>query len=182
MRQNLQPVRPPRLFFALWPDVPATERLSGLARDASARWGGSAMRPASLHLTLAFLGEIAEERCSALHVVGEELQLPAFEFWLDRCAYWAHNRIFWAGCREPSRDLQYLVSRLADCLRQSGFRLEERAFSAHVTLVRHMEKRPEPLPKYPPICWCADELCLVQSVPSSGGVDYRKLASWRLLT
>lgn len=182
MRQNRRPVRPPRLFFALWPDVPATERLSGLAQDASALWGGRAIRPDSLHLTLAFLGGIAEERCPALHSVGKGLQLPAFEFRLDRCAYWAHNRIFWAGCREPNRDLQYLASRLAESLRQSGFRLEERAFSAHVTLVRHMEKRPEPLPKYPPIRWRADELCLVQSVASSGGVDYRKLASWRLLT
>ena len=45
-----------RVFFALWPDDEATAHLSALAHDLTARGGARVMRPASLHLTLAFVG------------------------------------------------------------------------------------------------------------------------------
>lgn len=51
-----------RLFFALWPSPAAAERLASAATDAAARLGGRPTRLETLHLTLAFLGEVADER------------------------------------------------------------------------------------------------------------------------
>ena len=62
-----------RLFFALWP--------SETERTALALWqprlhelcGGRAMRPATLHVTLVFLGEVAENRLEALQLAAREV-------------------------------------------------------------------------------------------------------------
>ena len=46
-----------RVFFALWPDDEATGHLAALAHSFAAE-GGRAIRPVSLHLTLAFVGSV----------------------------------------------------------------------------------------------------------------------------
>ena len=48
-----------RAFFAVWPDAAAAVALRALADDVANRMSGRASQPSNLHLTIAFVGEIA---------------------------------------------------------------------------------------------------------------------------
>jgi hypothetical protein len=58
-----------RVFFALWPDDEATAHLSALAHELTTRGGGRVMRPASLHLTLAFVGAVTPSQLPGLEEI-----------------------------------------------------------------------------------------------------------------
>ncbi len=169
-----------RLFFALWPGDEAVATLSAAAEEAARRWGGRPMRPQTLHLTLAFLGEIEPDRLNQAEEAAEGIDARAFDFSLDRLGYWPHNHIFWAGCTRRETRLQHLAQELADRLRTRGFVLERRAFSPHVTLVRKMGVAPQPLPDLVACRWHCGEFTLVRSIFSDAGVVYQKLARWKL--
>ena len=55
-----------RLFFALWPPLEVAEQLAGVARAVAQQFGGKPTRQETLHLTLAFLGEVPDDRMSLL--------------------------------------------------------------------------------------------------------------------
>jgi 2'-5' RNA ligase len=73
-----------RLFFALWPSPAAAERLASAATDAAARLGGRPTRLETLHLTLAFLGEVADERVPGLLALATNLPAAPFELRIDQ--------------------------------------------------------------------------------------------------
>ncbi|OQA31161.1 MAG: 2'-5'-RNA ligase [Betaproteobacteria bacterium ADurb.Bin341] len=169
-----------RLFFALWPGDETVAALSAVAEEAARRWGGRPMRPETLHLTLAFLGEIEPGRLNQAEEAADGIDAKAFDFSLDRLGYWPHNHIFWAGCTRREVRLQGLAQELGDRLRERGFALERRSFSPHVTLVRKMAAAPQPLPDLPACRWHCGEFTLVRSLSAGSGVEYQKLASWKL--
>lgn len=138
------------------------------------------MRQETLHLTLAFLGEIELDRLNQAEEAAEGIDARAFDFSLDRLGYWPHNHIFWAGCTRRALRLQLLAQELADRLRERGFVLERRAFSPHVTLVRKMMAAPQPFPDLTACRWHCGEFTLVRSLSSITGVIYQKLACWKL--
>ena len=74
---------PLRIFFALWPDAGARDALSALARDTAAQTGGRAPSAGNLHLTLAFLGDVAAARIAALHALGPAVAAAVPPFTLD---------------------------------------------------------------------------------------------------
>src|SRR6185436_19398373 len=80
-----------RLFFALWPPAATVAALAAWAVQVQKAAGGRVTRPESIHLTLAFLGEIADDRVgdavkAAVSVRGERHTLP-----IERAKVWAHN-------------------------------------------------------------------------------------------
>ena len=101
-----------RVFFALWPDPAVAERLAAVARDAHALCGGRIMRPDTVHLTLAFIGDLADARIESLHQAASRVTGNAFRLNLDRFGCWRHNRIVWAGCHEPPPPLLAVVGLL----------------------------------------------------------------------
>ena len=124
-----------RLFFAVWPDEAAAQALHETAREAQRICGGRLMRRETLHLTLAFLGEIPAARFVDATAVAADIGFDAFTLTLDQLAYWKHNRIVWAG--GDSAPLAALATALGDGLcgpRASGSR--SRPFVAHMTLLR----------------------------------------------
>ncbi len=169
-----------RLFFALWPDASATEKMHRLARDHIDQYGGRAMRPETLHLTLAFLGDLPVECLQAALTAGDDLQAASFRLALDRLAYWAHNRLLWAGCSTPNPELPLLAAALHERLRQSGFALEKRAFLPHMTLARNLQRSPPKEAAIAPVEWECRDFVLVRSLNSGAGADYEKVRSWRL--
>lgn len=159
-----------RLFFALWPDEAARGKLAAWARGAHAVAGGRAMRPQNLHLTLAFLGNVAGERVRGLAA----MPAPAvrrFELTLDCAGYWPRNRIVWAGAAAPPPALEALAAGLRERLDGAGQPYDPKPFVPHVTLLR--EARRASLPAFAPVAWPVTEVVLVQSVP---GADYAILA------
>ena len=77
-----------RVFFALWPDAEATAHLSALAHELTTRGGGRVMRPASLHLTLAFAGAVTPGQVPRLAEIAGGIRADSFDLSLDRLGFW----------------------------------------------------------------------------------------------
>jgi 2'-5' RNA ligase len=153
-----------RLFFALWPPAEAARALSAWAQAVQRSAGGRATAEATIHLTLAFLGDADPARASAAarRVSGRSFELP-----IDAARYWKHNRIVWVGPSAMPGNLQVLVKDLHENLRGDGFVLEDRPFAAHITLVRKAGVPPA-IPTLPAVQWPVSEFLLVRSAPGGG--------------
>jgi len=170
-----------RLFFALWPDAALTHTLHGLARELAAHQGGRCMDEDSLHLTLAFLGDVPADLVESALRVANDIQQEAFTLQLDQLAHWPHNRIAWAGCSKPPIALMSLANTLQHRLRQAEFTIEPRPFAPHVTLLRNC--RQATAAALTPLHWPAREFVLVESLSPAdrdGGGRYRIIGRWPL--
>lgn len=179
------PGRPeqPRVFFALWPDDRVRAALHQAALDGAKRFGGRAMRPDTLHLTLAFIGDIAFDRLQALHAAAAEVDCAAFAMTLDCLGFWAHNRILWAGGKRGCDGLSILANRLAESLHARGWPTglkSGRPFAPHVTLVRNVVAKHPELPDLRPLDWKCERFVLMRSRLSSSGAAYEILGQWPL--
>lgn len=172
-----------RVFFALWPDDKVRAALHRAALDGARRFGGRSMRPETLHLTLAFIGDVALDRLPALHDVAAGLDCAAFGMTLDCLGFWEHNRIMWAGSRQAVGGLSSLAARLAETLQAAGWSTGVKAgrpFAPHVTLVRNIGvKRPD-LPALPAVEWGCESFVLMRSRLAAGGSAYETLGRWPL--
>ena len=160
-----------RLFFALWPPAATVTALAGWAVQAHLLTGGRRTRPESIHLTLAFLGEVAEERVgdairAARSVRGAPHALP-----IAQAKHWSHNDVVWVGPIEIPRALAALAQSLRTELDKEAFAVEARPFAAHVTLIRKA-RRVAGLPPVPHAAWPVTEFTLVRSMLSRHGSSY----------
>ena len=171
-----------RVFFALWPPPEVARRLAGIAHDQAARHGGKATRADSVHLTLAFIGDVPASQLPDLVAAAERVKASSFALALGTCGYWSHNRLAWAGCEEVPAALVQLVRQLAKSLRQAGFRVDRASddFVPHLTLVRRQADAAPAPPIEPAIAWQCDEFVLVRSRLSAAGSSYEKLHSFPL--
>lgn len=172
---------PLRVFFALWPDAGARDALWALARDTAAQARGRAPPAGNLHVTLAFLGDVAAARLAALDAIGPAVAaaVPPFTLTLDRVGAFGDGRIAWAGASAPPRDLERLALSLTDALAKEGFPTERRAFHPHVTLARHCRRRAG-TGNVAPIAWRVERITLNASELSPRGPRYRELGAWPL--
>jgi len=172
---------PLRVFFALWPGAGARDALSALARDTAAQTEGRAASTRNLHLTLAFLGDVAAARLAALEAIGRAVAsaVPPFALTLDRIGAFGDGGIAWAGTSAPPRDLERLVQSLTGALAKEGFPTERRAFHPHVTLARHC-RRPAGSGTVVSIAWRVEQITLHASELSPHGPRYRELGVWPL--
>lgn len=170
-----------RVFFALWPDEEATSHLAALGHGLAPR-GSRLTRPASLHLTLGFVGSVASEQVDRLAAVGAGLRAAPFDLSLDRLGFWPQRGILWAGCRQTPMPLRRLAEGLAVALREAGFAVDGRAGAAlapHVTLARRM--RCSSLPRLEtPIRWHVGEFALVESHLHPAAASYETLSVFPL--
>lgn len=160
------------MFFALWPSRAEAAALSRFAQQLPL---GTArrMRPDTLHLNLAFIGDVDAAALDALRTAGLSVSGEGFRVTLDTCGWWPHNRILWAGCRQVPAALGSLAAGLGAALGAHGFRTESRPFKAHVTLARRV-RAPEPLPVLQST-WTCCEFVLAASTLSPDGAQYRIL-------
>ena len=170
-----------RVFFALWPDDEAVGHLSALAHSL-ATGGGRVMRPASLHLTLAFVGSVTSTQVGRLEEIAAGIRAEAFDLSLDRLGFWPQRGILWAGCRRTPNPLRRLTERLVTDLRAAGFAIADHAGAApvpHITLARRV--RCPSLPRLgTPIRWRAGEFALVESRLHPSAASYKTLAGFHL--
>jgi 2'-5' RNA ligase len=168
-----------RLFFALWPPENAALALHAWASAAQGACGGRVTRAESIHLTLAFLGEVPPRRMPAALAAAHRVRGGSHTVSLDEAGYWQRNRIVWAGAREAPGALARLAEALGAELRAEGFALERRPFAAHVTLIRKARDAGA-LPELRPVEWPVGEFVLVRSLLSSAGSRYEPLERFAL--
>jgi 2'-5' RNA ligase len=171
-----------RVFFALWPADAERAALSAWQPPLRALCGGDAMRVATLHSTLAFLGEIEQHRLEALLLAAREVEGRRFEIEFDVARYWGHNHIVYAAPQRVPAALTELVEELELRLRKHRFRFEAREYKPHVTLLRHSKWSDTPLPEMAAVRWAVGDFALVQSLRDERGPNYEVLARFGLRT
>ena len=171
-----------RLFFALWPPPGAIEQLARVAAASARKFGGRATRPETLHLTLAFLGEVRAERLPLLVATARTVKARRFALSVDTLDYWSDKRLLWAGCSAPAPALGELADALRDALSQAGYAYagQNRGLTAHLTLVRKIPRSSEPIERVAieTIAWHCEGFALVCSRPSGDGSFYTTIADF----
>lgn len=168
-----------RVFFALWPDDKVRASLGAAARRMHRGLHGRRTRDESLHLTLAFIGEVDIEDFDRLRGVPPTVAAGAFTLTLDHWDCWPRKRIGWAGPVSMPLQLERLAANLESWLRGLGFELEKRKFTPHVTLVRDAQFAAMP-GAMPPVHWRVEEFVLARSQRLPRGSQYEIVARWPL--
>jgi RNA 2',3'-cyclic 3'-phosphodiesterase len=171
---------PLRVFFALWPDEVAGERITALARDVVRRAGCRALRPENIHLTIAFVGDVTADRIAALEAIGAAAarESAPFVLLLDRLGAFRSTGIAWLGTDVPPLPLVHLVDTLRQGLAADRFPVEQRSYRAHVTLARRCSS--VAAATIVPVVWPVERLTLMASELHPAGSRYRELAAWAL--
>jgi 2'-5' RNA ligase len=107
-----------------------------LGRRVTARW----IPPANLHITLWFIGEVADDRAATIiDAVRTPFATRSFALELRGAgAFPPHGapRVFWIGVARGQDSLGALYNELAARLKRLGFEPERRPYSAHLTIAR----------------------------------------------
>jgi 2'-5' RNA ligase len=133
-----------RTFIAIELTAPILEKLGGLQSRMQQdlppkllRW----VRPAGIHLTLSFLGEIPAEQVDQIAGALRQACAGHAAFGVSIAGMGCfpnarRPRVVWVGVSEPSGALARLHHDVEQALVPLGFRPEARAFSPHLTLGR----------------------------------------------
>jgi 2'-5' RNA ligase len=165
-----------RLFFALWPDAATRARIAEAAAALHLTGNARLVPGENFHLTLAFVGEVAEPQLEALLEIGRRRHGSACTITFDGYEYWPEPRVAVAVAREPPAALVELWTRLHEDLRLRA-RTPPRA---HVTLARKVPQAPV-LQAMSPFCWSARSFSLVRSDTSGPQSVYTVVGTWPLL-
>ena len=106
-------------------------------RDGAISW----VRPANIHLTIKFLGDVAASRMPGLQAAAERAcaSVPAFDLRVNGsgCFPSANNpRVLWIGLDPIPDELRRLQSNVEIELERAGFAREAKPFSPHLTIGR----------------------------------------------
>lgn len=182
MPEQAKPVEPKRIFLALWPDEVVRQQLharqQALKHEPALR-DARAVTVDNLHMTLHFIGPLADEVVQQLAVALDVVQAEAFEMQVDIAGYFPRPKVFWLGLAQVSSALQALVQHTAVAVQQCVEAYEYSSFHPHITLFRKA-KKPAELAPMPAILWPVTGFALVESKPLPEGVRYVVLKQWRL--
>lgn len=173
-----------RLFLAVGLPESVREHLAQVQVELrrpgdGVRW----VRPAGIHLTLQFLGEVADARLGRLeHALRPLGARPSFSLRLGGVGAfpnWARPRVVWVGVEPAGSDLAGLRRDLLEVTGELGFQPDDRPFHPHLTLGRvsgaasGLAERvraaaPPPSPTFP-----VTRLTLYQSLLRPNGAEYR---------
>jgi 2'-5' RNA ligase len=190
-----------RLFVALWPPPDVITELDELSRRLRAtppeppvdhgapspalRWA----TPERWHLTVAFLGEVADSQLPELQrrLARVSTRHPPLTLQFGGAGRFGDRVLFTkvTGDREP---LQHLAASTAAAARRCGLSIEERRYHPHLTLARarpgtRLRSLVEAVQDYRGTAWTASALVLVRSrlgTGPAGTATYQTLASWPL--
>jgi len=107
------------------------------------------VRPEGIHLTLRFLGDIAEEQAGALGALLRDVAAGMKPFALEARGIGVFPnprapRVIWLGLHgapEPMESLRRMHARVEDGVVGLGFSREPRKFTAHLTLARVRDRK-----------------------------------------
>ncbi|MFC0029257.1 RNA 2',3'-cyclic phosphodiesterase [Micromonospora chaiyaphumensis] len=189
-----------RLFVAVYPPKPAVDDLSAQVarlRTGAAAAAGTNVRladPANAHLTLAFLGDVPDDRLvdveSALGLAAQtfrEARGSSPRLRLGGGGSFGRGRftVLWVDVRGEVDGLAVLARLIRSGLRRARLPHDEKPFRAHLTIARPGDRIDradvladrETLHEYLGPEWSAGELILMRSHPGPRPT-YDRLAAW----
>jgi 2'-5' RNA ligase len=175
-----------RTFVAVFPPQRVREALFRAARDLPASKAFRLIGPEKLHLTLKFLGNVAEDDLIPVEQALEQLRGRHEPFELETSGFGAfpserRARILWAGVGEGSGPLRVVAQSVDDLLEPAGFGREHRPYVPHLTLGRARSpgvKIEDTSISLPTLRFSVSGVDLVESVPGGGGVTYSVLETY----
>ena len=185
-----------RLFFAIDLDDNARALAAQVSASLAGRTAGlgASLRwvpPEGLHLTLAFLGEVPDERVAALEAVGAApFSQPPFQLSLSVAGVFPPSgapRVIWMGPGRGGKNVASVAGLLWRRLESAGYGRFPARFQPHVTLGRVRRARAGAARRLralladgaalPEVAWTVDRVSLYESRLGSGGSTYRRLAA-----
>ena len=175
-----------RTFVAVFPPPRVREALFRAARDLPASKAFRLIGPQKLHLTLKFLGNVAEDDLGRVSQALEQLRGRHEPFEVSTSGFGAfpserRARILWAGVGEGSGPLRAVALSVEDLLEPAGFGREQRPYVPHLTLGRargRQEKLDGASVSPPALRFTLSSVDLVESVPGEGGITYSVLETY----
>jgi 2'-5' RNA ligase len=138
----------------------------------------------NLHLTLAFLGRVDDQRTADVsdavaRAVQGHVDLTVRLGELGAFPSARRARVVWAGLDDPTQGLAGLAASVADALDPLGFGREKRPFRAHVTLARLKVVRAVTLDvRLKPMTFRVDRIGLFESRLGRPNAVYTELATF----
>lgn len=168
-----------RLFFALWPDKKTRKQIDAVNQQIDLP-SVRKLRPANLHNTLLYLGNLDAKSQKAIVEEASKIQVPAFTFALDGLQYWKTPKVLCLTTSQHPPAMLALVNQLVAIAEDYPMiYLHDRPYQAHVTLMRKA-KSGYPL-AVATITWQAKDFVLVESVSTPKGIRYDILERWPLM-
>jgi 2'-5' RNA ligase len=175
-----------RTFVAVFPPRRVREALSRAAHNLPTSRDFRLIGPEKLHLTLKFLGDVAEDKLSRVTQALEPLSERHEPFEVSTSGFGAFPsekkaRILWAGVGEGSESLRAVAQNVEDLLGPAGFAREQRPYVPHLTLARARGRQAklEVASVSPPaLRFTVSGVDLVKSTPGADGVTYFVLETY----
>lgn len=131
---------------------------------------GNFTRPENLHLTLAFLGETKEMEAAKNAI--DRCTVPAFFITVGGFGHF--GSLYWVGIEENPQ-LNDLAKQLQSTLRRSGYSIEEREFTPHITVARQVRINCRPRVIVPKVTMPVSRISLMESKRIEGKLVYSEL-------
>ena len=168
-----------RLYFALWPDNGIRLQLSRFRLQLAREGNGHAVFPVTLHMTLAFLGDVDKTLIPVIEKIGGRLVASPFNYNVNVAGCFPKAQVAWLGAKDTPWHLFELQKNLQSLLAAAQLGHDKRTFRPHITVVREVET-PFPDRAIPPVRWPVDHFCLVSARTGPSGPEYDVLKTWRL--
>lgn len=166
-----------RCFIAAWPSDETRRALARLITALTSRVAtGRAMQARNLHLTLAFIGELAPARAATLAQDCDDLAAEPCDWTIDMLGSFPRARVVWAGSR-VTEELATCAARVRARLDHGGIAFDRKAFLPHVTLFRNVRRFDGTGPLAAPVPWRSDHVALYAAARDAGGPVYRRVAA-----
>jgi len=168
-----------RLFFALWPSAKVRQSIVDTAGPLLHEMDARIIAPENFHITLHFIGSVTDAEKDCLHQAARKVIFQPFDLSLDCFGFFDKAKVFWMGMQVAPAELSCLHENLGEALSACDYQPDSRPYSPHVSLLRKAGKISV---EYQPfsINWHVDEFVLVESVSTTGGVDYRVIEKYSL--
>jgi 2'-5' RNA ligase len=163
-----------RLFFALWPTDRQRDSMRNVISPVATSVEGSAVYRGSWHVTLAFVGDVPEDRISDVQAVYNAVKFQPFRTRFDKAEFWIRPKIAVLTSQSIPKELKHLNLMLETLLEKIGFPAESKTYRPHITIVRRARSfETQRLAQPAVVEWTGFEL--MESVPGPGGPTYRPL-------
>lgn len=177
--------RSQRLFFALWPDEESRRALGTVTARAVRRCGGRPVPVASLHVTLAFLGNVPSSHLPQLERIAREQATACAQdvplcLRFERLTHWPRQQILCVPATDGAAGAHALAAALRDATAAAGFRPDLKPFRAHVTVARKVARFAR-APALRRVVWRFAAFALIESRTEESGAVYSVIETYSLV-